>query len=257
MEKLLQPFPWLVILAVASLIVAEWRKYVPRWLRVVPTVVAISLQLWTLPATSRVFSRLVERAERMSVGKAGAILVLGGGMIPATTLSNVVDTDPTNASTPFQANLNNESLERCLAAAEVARSAPHLPLLICGGSPAPDLPAVSQQMEQFLDHCGIPPGNLHVETNSQSTAQNAREAAQWLKEQGMAEVVLVTHAYHLPRASRLLQGEGIRVRPYASRSFQDELPWNIWSFWPSSQAATINQKLFREVLATMKDWVLN
>lgn len=256
MEKILQPFPWLVILAVASLIVADLRKSGPRWLSVIPIVVAISLLLWTLPATARVFSMMVERADRVSVGKAGAILVLGGGMIPATTLSNVVDTDPTNASTPFQANLNNESLERCLAAAKVARSAPHLPILICGGSPAPDLPAVSQLMEQFLDQCGIPPGNLYTETVSQSTAQNAREAARWLKERRIAEVVPVTHAYHLPRASRLLQGEGIRVRPNASRSFQDELPWNIWSFWPSSQAATINQKLFLEVLATMKDRAL-
>lgn len=87
-----------------------------------------------------------------------------------------------------------------------------LPLLITGGSPADEYPPLAHLMRQVLEQeFGVPVSG--VEDKSQNTLENARFSAELLARNGIGHVLLVSHAWHLPRAVEAFENAGIRVFP--------------------------------------------
>lgn len=133
--------------------------------------------------------------------EAGAIVVLGGGRYRDA---------PEYGSDTVTA----ETLVRLRYAALMARRS-GLPVLMSGGRPEGGGLSEAEVMARiFEDEWG-----LRVrwrESGSNDTGDNAREAARLLRAAGVRRVVLVTHAYHLPRARRLFEQAGLAVVPAAT-----------------------------------------
>jgi uncharacterized SAM-binding protein YcdF (DUF218 family) len=55
--------------------------------------------------------------------------------------------------------------------------------------------------------------NVWLEDRSQTTAENALFTARLLKTKRINSVLLVTHAYHMPRALRMFEQSGLNVVP--------------------------------------------
>ena len=55
--------------------------------------------------------------------------------------------------------------------------------------------------------------DVWLEEHSHTTAENAQFTAQLLKEKGIDTVLLVTHAYHMPRAVAIFEKSGVKVVP--------------------------------------------
>lgn len=88
-----------------------------------------------------------------------------------------------------------------------------LPLLVSGGhvldSKGASLAAV---MAESLQHdFGITA--VWLEDRSRTTAENAIYAEQLLQQKGVDTVLLVTHAYHMPRAVAIFEKSGLKVIP--------------------------------------------
>ena len=67
-------------------------------------------------------------------------------------------------------------------------------------------------MRQVIqDDLGVPV--RWVEERSRDTAENASLSAAMLRAEGIGAVVLVTHAYHMPRARRAFEAAGLSVLP--------------------------------------------
>ncbi|MBF7730918.1 YdcF family protein [Pseudomonas sp. N040] len=190
------------------------------WLMSLPVAVE-----WTARALEQepplVASGWAQLAERAQV-----IVVLGGGREMA---------DP--AWGGEQPSLL--SLERLRYAARLARAS-DLPLLTSGGLHFGAPPSEAALLAQVLQR----DYGLVVrwqEGRSRTTAENAREVARLLQAEGISRVVLVTQAWHMPRARRSFEQVGLQVlpAPFGYLGVPNGRPLGGWlpearAFWQSS-----------------------
>jgi len=90
----------------------------------------------------------------------------------------------------------------------------HLPLVLVGGGLHSDegKSAESLLMKQAAEaDFGVPV--LWTEEHSHTTAENATNAAAWLRDHDIHRILLVTHAWHMPRAMWAFKHTGIRAVP--------------------------------------------
>src|SRR5574343_942988 len=129
---------------------------------------------------------------------AQAIVVLGSGLIrPVEEFGGETATDRT--------------LIRLRRGAQLARET-QLPVLVSGGQP------LRAEQSEAAVMAGILEGEFGVpvrwrEEQSQDTGGNARHSAAILRQAGVSRVVLVTQAFHMPRARQLFEAAGLEVIP--------------------------------------------
>lgn len=97
----------------------------------------------------------------------------------------------------------NDSAERLLAMADLARRYPEAPVVFTSGTASIDGEGVREAdlLADLLPVLGLEPGRVMIERNARNTYENALYAKEMLgpKPDGGAWV-LVTSAYHMPRA---------------------------------------------------------
>ncbi len=99
------------------------------------------------------------------------------------------------------------TLERLVAGAELHRSL-DLPVLVTGDG-------ARELMAEVLDRCfGVPV--RWVEPRSRNTHENALCSARLLRAAAVDRVVLVTHFWHMPRATAAFRHAGLEVVPAAT-----------------------------------------
>jgi len=132
-----------------------------------------------------------------AVREAQAIVILGGGK-------------RRNAPEYGGETINRLSLERVRYGVRLSRET-GLPLLVTGGSPTGQVPEAELMQAAIEIDFGIPV--RWVETAALDTRQNAQFSAAQLKAAGVARILLVTHAAHMPRAQAEFEAQGLAVIP--------------------------------------------
>jgi uncharacterized SAM-binding protein YcdF (DUF218 family) len=117
------------------------------------------------------------------------------------------------------------SLERLRYAAHVARKT-DLPVLVSGGRHRDDETPLAHLMKKVLEEdFGV--AVRWVEERSRNTFENALFSAEVLKNENIGSAILVTHAFHMRRASEAFEQAGIRIVPaatvFASTDFAFEM----------------------------------
>jgi uncharacterized SAM-binding protein YcdF (DUF218 family) len=131
----------------------------------------------------------------------------------------------------------NEGGDRFAAGLALARRFPDAPILLSGGSGALRDVAVGRVSEAsfakqfFLDH-GISQDRLLLEGRSRNTAENARLSFALATPQDGETWVLVTSAFHMPRAMQSFEAAGWRnLVPwpvdYRTSRFSDQIGWDL------------------------------
>ncbi len=133
---------------------------------------------------------------------AEAIVVLGGG------------TDP--AEYPRSTTEINGSGDRVLYGALLYKEGKAPLVLLSGGSITflgkhPSTPA--EQMAEIMTWIGVPEDAMVLQPKSQNTYEDALYCAEILKERGIKRIILVTSAFHMPRAVGLFEHQGFMVIP--------------------------------------------
>lgn len=127
----------------------------------------------------------------------GAIVVLAGGV------------RHNEREWPRHDYPNTRTLERLSFGALLARES-GLPVLVSGGTPRERETSEAGLMAWTLEKSfGLKP--RWIEDRSRDTADNARESARLLRADGVNRVVLVTQAYHMPRARAAFAAAGLEV----------------------------------------------
>jgi uncharacterized SAM-binding protein YcdF (DUF218 family) len=109
-----------------------------------------------------------------------------------------------------------------------------LPVLVTGGTLIEGVPSAAQLMAQVLAEQGVTARWL--ERRAHDTRQNARFSASLLEPDGVQRVLLVTHAWHMPRSQAAFEAAGMEVipAPTAARTWPD--PWRLRSYLPSARS---------------------
>lgn len=154
------------------------------------TVDWLAARLETVPAPS---------AEALRASGAEAILVL------------MADLRRSNPELGGAAALSALSLQRIDHGLALHRRT-GLPIILSGGSVKGDTTPLAELGAAWLeDRAGVEP--LALESSSHDTWENAHNSAETLQRLGLRRVLLVTHAFHMPRALLSAQAAGIDAVP--------------------------------------------
>ncbi|KJV30413.1 hypothetical protein VI08_14975 [Luteibacter yeojuensis] len=154
--------------------------------------------------------------------RAGAIVVLGGGAIPAGPWSR------SGTRAGMGLNLWREG---------------YAPLVLVSGSDQ------AQALAAGYTLSGIPAADLRVEALSANTHENARNSAAMLRANGLGDIVLVTSPIHMRRAQAAFRHEGIRVAPAPAPDDDDAVLAASARWLPRREALTMTARCVREYAA--------
>lgn len=165
---------------------------------------------------------------------ADAVVVFSGGVWPPSDRQ------------PYPVPLNDTVLRSRHAA--WVQTAADLPIVLCGGpfTYAPDAPPAARLMRDLARLWGVPAERITLEDQGRSTYEQGVNAARILRELDARRVIVVTEAFHMRRASGVLEKQGFEVEQAACglRSFPDEV--RAGHFLPGSRALQLTNEALRE-----------
>ena len=198
-------------------------SFVLLWLAATPYFAESSLQL--IESNTAPLNPATAHAE--------AIVILGGG---------------TYFHAPEYANQDTVSaltLVRLRYAARLQREF-QLPILVTGGKPLGNSTSEAQQMRGVLQQDFQVPVRW-TEDRSDNTFENARNAYAILHQAGIVKIFLVTHAWHMLRATAAFRQAGFEVIE-APTAFTTRYQTDLLAFIPNAESLRDSKILIHEVI---------
>ena len=135
-------------------------------------------------------------------------------------------------------------------------------ILISGGNTFPQagIQGESSYSAKILENWGIPKSVILLDSLSRNTYENAVASRRMLVEHGIDKILLVTSAFHMPRATLTFRKVGFDVIPspssYNLTSYRKPA---VLSWWPSLGNLGKAQSVIREELGMfvyrIRDWI--
>lgn len=122
-------------------------------------------------------------------------------------------------------NFSNRA-NRFINAFELYQSGKIKKILLSGGSGhlTEDRPLEAKEMQLFLLRLGIPDSSIIIESESRNTHENARYTAQIIQDSFPGtSCLLLTSAWHMPRAAACFEKAGLEVTPFAVDYFSETI----------------------------------
>jgi uncharacterized SAM-binding protein YcdF (DUF218 family) len=221
-----------IVVALAGLALL---RAAPRTGRVLAWSGVLALYLLSLPIVASWLARPYDAPplDLRAASQAQAIVILGGGLRRA-------------APEYGGDTLARLTAERVRYGARVAKQTA-LPVLVTGGVPWGARASEAQVMRDALEReYGVPV--QWVEGRSRNTRENARHSATLLKGAGVTTVVLVAHAFDMPRARGEFADQGVATIP-APTGLLPPLRPVASDFLPSVPALQLSHDALYEALA--------
>lgn len=233
------PAGFAVLSALGCLLFVAW-----GWKRTGLTLLVCgTLYLW-LAATPVVAGLLASSLERQypvvsvqALPQADVIVVLGGS-INAPTSANP---DPDM----------KETIDRVIHAAQLFKAGLAPRIIASGGQlfPDPDRAPEAQYTARLLVQLGVGDSSILREGRARNTYENGVLTARLMAESGFETALLVTSAWHMPRAAAVFRRAGVRFTPVATDTLSSSIDTGFpFGFLPSAEA------LMQSTLC-LKEWI--
>jgi uncharacterized SAM-binding protein YcdF (DUF218 family) len=202
---LIEPLFWVLLLLLAAVMLGGRRPRLGRALSAT-ALLALLLSSWTSGPEAllrELESRYIRPPEQALQHFAG-IVVLGGAL-----------SSPELWAAHPQVGLNDQA-ERMTEAVALMRSHPNLRLLFTGGNAKITGEGVSeaQRAKVFFDAMGVDPSRVSYESASRNSYENALLTASIPGVDKTQPWLLLTSAFHLPRAMGVFTHAGWNVTPW-------------------------------------------
>ena len=112
----------------------------------------------------------------------------------------------------------NQAADRFIEAARLARLYPQARIVVSGGdgSFSGDYKGDADLSPAFFEAMGVESARIIRETASRNTIENVDETKRLLEANQLSDCLLITSAYHMPRARALFDQAGITTIPWPS-----------------------------------------
>ena len=235
LSALILPPTSLILLAFFGLWLTQ--KY-PRAGKTLVAVALTTLLILSLPITGNVLLHSLENAPPITeaqLKEVQAIVILGGGKNNNTPEYGGADT------------INKWTLERLRYGARLQQQTGK-PILVTGGAPYGGTPEADAMAETLKDDFHAK--TIWIEDQSNDTAENATYSAKILKQHGVTHIALVSQAWHLPRAQRLFEQQGLTVI-LAPTGYTTAEANTIAQWLPEANALNKSSMAIKEYLGTL------
>lgn len=247
--SLLKPPAFPLLLVLAGLL--AMRRY-PRWGRplawaglalayLCSTVMGAMLLNAPLEQGQRALDSAHLRALMQGADPPQAVVILGGG-----TRHAVVER-------PYAETPKLITLERLVHGAWVA-SETGLPVAVTGGPPRDGMSSEAEVMKRVLEERLATPVRW-AESDARDTADNARFTVDLLRRDGIERVLLVTQAYHMPRAAASFRTAGLQVIPAPHGFVGPFTEWGVATFTPTVGSAELVSRAAHEWIGMAWYWM--
>lgn len=148
-------------------------------------------------------------------------------------------------------NLFGSGANRLLTTADLYRVT-KLPIIVSGGQVFPDDGNEAQIAKRELLLLGVPAAKVIAEDKSKNTTQNAVFTKQLMQQYGFHHPLLITSAFHMPRAVLDFQQQGVTVLPYPT-DYQVSQSFHLYvnQFVPSAKSLALLSTALHEYLGTL------
>jgi uncharacterized SAM-binding protein YcdF (DUF218 family) len=217
---LTQPLAWVFTLFLCGLLALQWRKPLAKRLLWAAFVI-LTVQGWQ-PLPDWVLRQLEAhhaQPQPLDLTAYRGIVVLGGAMESATVWES-----------RGPGGLNGAA-ERMTESLVLMRQAPHLQLIFTGGEGELFAKGLSEAArgQQFYNRLGLSGKQLIFESASRNTYENAVFSARLPGVDIQQPWLLLTSAWHMPRAMALFQATGWNVTAYpVDYRTSQQVSW--WSY---------------------------
>ena len=252
-KYLLYPLSWILTTGLLTLLIACLPVTARRttWVRRSAFCTMLLLLLTATPILSNTYIALLEARYppfKLAPGSTfDAVVVLAGGVFHKGSLR------PTDEA-------SDASRQRTACGADLWLQGLAPKLLLTGGD-ATVLrtgPPESREMKRWALRLGVPESAIQTEETSRTTYENAVQAKTVL---GSGHILLVTAAYHLPRAVGLFEKQGFLVTPVACGYESKHTPLQTWEqktvfdFIPTVKALLLSTQAIDELAGIIVYWL--
>lgn len=135
-----------------------------------------------------------------------------------------------------QGHLSGSAANRLLTAVELYNEL-HVPIIVSGGRVFETTGREAEIAQATLLRLGVPADKIIIEDQSINTTENARFSKEKLLYYGFKQPILVTSAFHMPRAVKQFEKVGVNVTPFPT-DYQTNVKgsWEFRQLWPDADA---------------------
>jgi uncharacterized SAM-binding protein YcdF (DUF218 family) len=197
LDTLLSPLFW----SVALIGIGLWGKRPPAGRRWIGIAGVALLTLFSFQPFTNMLERTLERSATRTYREDIAydsVILLGG------IVERAAATDPP---------AYNENIERLLVTYDLLRTGHARHAIISGGVVDPAVPSLVEAsvLAQQLVDWGIASDRIVIEPRSRNTRENALESQRIIEKEGWTRLLIVTSAFHMPRALACFRAIGVAV----------------------------------------------
>ena len=235
----LQPSSFLILLFASGFWI-YWRGSPRLGIRILAATVVVYIIAGLSPLANAMMLALEQQFSRPPVEELGdvtGIIVLGG----------VVDTLVTSVRGEIALN---EAAERLTETAALAIRFPGAKIVFSGGDGALVYASMGEAgvAKRFFTRLGIDPGRILVEEKSRTTSENAAFTKALVTPRPGERWLLVTSAFHMPRAMGCFRAAGFDLMPWPV-DFRIRGPVDLLRLSPSPSEA------WRRIDVAAKEWI--
>lgn len=238
------PLCWGILLIALSLLAPfVHRPKIATWLRRAAPMGLLIQYLFSTELVANAIWRAVEAPPLTTIQedvRYDAVILLGGML-------------DDRAMATYGKPYYNDNVDRLLATWELLSSQKAQRALLSGGDGNPGYTGMEEAeiLKKQLVRWGVAPERLFVENKSRNTHENAVESATIVRKEGWSKLLLVTSAFHMPRALGCFRAVGLEPDTLAVDLRSDRTSKGLTDLLPRTRSLNFSATAIRELSGRM------
>ena len=157
-----------------------------------------------------------------------------------------------DATLPYQLRVSHHSRVRLMEGIRLHRLLPGSKIILTGGTGFEGSPEATT-MSRVAEELGVSRADMVLEVESRDTKDHPLYVRDIIHDEPF---ILVTSAFHMPRAVKLFEKQGLFPIPASTGQWIPPMQfWSLVNFFPSSSGVRLAELAYHEYMGLLEAWV--